>query len=555
MKTINCLYMEDSDSNFTILSQALAMVLEKDVKLEFHRAHSPEEAMGILENNSRSYQFFIADLMFPDDPKKPKSALNPTGLIAVRKAHGYGHLAIAALSVAERTLAGTSRKFADETAGTGLYLDKDALLTRAYPRDELRGELLKLLASKGLLAELPDDLNRALPWTKGLRLEFDALIETLGQDHLVDLAKQAAPKCSRFEAHYVAPGYSGAVVLRVIGFHSEGHAIESNILLKCSRDRVKLQLELERSPESQEPASHVYVMPDSKQIYESGGWFATAWRFRQDAKTFISWLSDNTIDDELDEEPKISGLLDQLFTSGLNFDYRRGSENKAVSPATSLYPNVRGRFRIVESARQLVCLIKRVSGDSHFEIIAIENFLIDETISTRPLKKVGLGSYECWCHGDLHSRNILITAGHQPVLIDPARRIPTRHWASDVARLSSDLWISCWDQGPESFVWDKLELWVSQIKSWVENEPFTIQESNLRTYLALQWLRTNLDKVFEGCFPAAVPVWQFELAVAVEFLNLSSYETVPAPKRCLALLIAKDMLQTLGPKIPFVGIR
>jgi len=344
------------------------------------------------------------------------------------------------------------------------------------------------------------------------------------------------------------------VVLRLVGFLSRDSAVESNVLLKCSRDRAQLQTELDRSPESKEPASHVYVLPDSKEIYESGGWFATAWRFRQDAIPLSAWLSTGAASEPvLADKERVAALLEQLFVEGLNYDYRRGSMNRSISPAVSLYPNVQGRFRIIESSRHLVTLIRTITANPSFEIDVIESFLVDEALSGRPLTKVELGSYECLCHGDLHSRNLLVTSGQQPVLIDPWGRIPHRHWASDIARLSSDLWTTAWDQGPNSYLWDKMLSWAGSVQCWIDGRSFEVEKPHLKTYSALRWLRDNVARIFEGCFSGTIPTWEFELAMAVEFLNASRYESISAPKRCMSLLVAKDILSKLEAKIPFIG--
>jgi hypothetical protein len=400
-----------------------------------------------------------------------------------------------------------------------------------------------LLELKNHLSYSHEDLNNYLPWQKGQQLKLDALIETVGYETLVSLIRDAAPECERYQVYYVAPGYSGAVVLRVTGSKHEGAAQDVNILLKCSRDRAKLEVELQQCPQPKEPASIIYVLPDSAAIYQRNGWFASAWAFRDDAQTFLSWLRAGEI-----VEGRVEDILTTLFLSGLNKDYVRGRRAEETSSVISLYPNVIGRYRIAESAKLLQALIQQILGDPTFEIAEIERFLVDELLCGRPISKVALGTYECLCHGDLHSRNILITNRHQPLLIDPARR-KIRHWASDIARLCADLWISAWDSGPQAYKWDHLKTWREDAFSWIVSADVTVpRRDGINDGLAqsLTWLKENLIRVFADCEIGELPLWEFRLALAVEFLNLSGYDTVPAPKRCLALLVANDILESLN---------
>lgn len=547
MKKIRCLYMEDIESDFKLLSEVLKLTLRDKVELDITRAHDVSQAFDLLENYGSTYQMFIADLMFPDFENK----LKLDGLIAVEKAVNYPHIAIVALSAAD-----IKHDFDAATRNTGLYLDKDDIRQRKYPKEKLHSDLLKLLESKKHLADSAESLNKVLPWQTGKQLKLDALIETVGHENLVNLAKDAAPECERYEVHYVAPGYSGAVVLRVTGSKLDSRVIDANFLLKCSRDKAKLEIEMRRCPRPKEPSSIIYVLPEAEHltdppsVYHRNGWFASAWTFRDDAGTFLSWLTENGA-----SRGKVEEIMSTLFVSGLNKDYRRGATNNVRSGVESLSPNVLGRFRISNSITHLKTLLQRTLRDPDLDIKEVELFLSDEVICGKPFNKVKSGTYECICHGDLHSRNILITERNQPLLIDPARR-KTRNWATDPAKLCVDLWVTAWDFGPESYLWDQLVLWIDNIRGWLETRAInvsTINVSNSRTANALTWISNNLPHIFEGCSLGVLPDWEFRLALAVEFLNLSGYESVPTPKRCMAVIAANDILNKLNREnsIPF----
>jgi hypothetical protein len=591
MPAIRCLYLEDQKVQFDFLSQILKLAIKE---LEFERVDDSVMACTILNQRASDFQVFFADLLVPDanDPAK----MVAEGLTAVKAASAYEHLTIIAISRGERSHPGISQRF--KALGGHLFLDKDVLRENDYTAEWLSKTIREVLKSKGqYLPNLPEQ-PQVLTWKPMPgNEELDAAIETISPGRLSNLLIQAFPDHVQFVPQFVAPGYSGAMVLRVLGFKPGERTHSIDALLKCSRDGDRLRQEIIRAPKPEDRSSHIYVPPACDTPYEQNGWYATKWRFRGEATTFSSWLQ------QPDARGKsLQDLLNGLFYSGLQQDYHQGEFTNGKSALECLFPNIQSRARVIQSSKLLKTLIEKHARthakNSRLDLAIVDNFLHDSRIG--PLRGADLPPrvFECVCHGDLHSRNILVLpAPPQGLLIDPACRT-RRHWASDLARLCTDLWVWSWDSGPESYLWgNHLNSWRNIVLSWLYGEderaptkPLTtspvklrgqvsnrrqgthlsagqttsqtapskvgrgggikITGSNLSVYQTLCWLRDNVQGIFRPEFGEECPIWEFHLALVTEFLGMSSYYDVPMPKRCLALIVAHDILDRIEHELP-----
>ena len=143
-----------------------------------------------------------------------------------------------------------------------------------------------------------------------------------------------------------------------------------------------------------------------------------------------------------------------------------------------------------------------------------------------------------------------VVARSRPRLIDTARR-GERHWASDPARLCADLWVTNWDRDPDSYFWEKLSDWRQFVVRWRHDENVDPGKKNERVWSALNWTRRNLPNLFD-LTTEENSYWQFQLALAIEFLTMSGYPDIPMPKRCLAAIAATDILDELDTSVPWL---
>jgi len=539
---IKCLYLEDDDTEFNIWSQTLKRAVEE---LEIVRAHAPSEAIKLMEDDSDRYQLFVADLLIAQGDEEKS-----TGLLAVEVAARNPKLAILGLSKGEGSHPGITVDFF-QTAPHGKYVDKRFEPPR-YTLATLKKDIKELLLWHGHWLDTKGQIRfPKLP--PGQHLELEAEIESIGEATLLALLRQIQEDCVIFEPHYVAPGYSGAIILRIVAYHDGAHP-SHNLLVKLSRESAKLDRELDRAPGPAEPSAGIYVPYLPGPPRRCGGWNAIAARFESDATTLQDWL--------LFSKPSASSvktLLSEVFLYGLKPAYLSAEVLPHKSAISELFPRITSLARMRRAIQMLKPVIERTDQAWNDDLLL--KFIVEKgRVGSHSAQAFPVGTACCVSHGDLHSRNILITLPNTrspgASLIDPARR-QRLHWASDTARLATDLWISCVDSvGGQSAFWDSLPLWRESVAKWAENQDASgsLIQRNESTWVALKWLRDQSRDAFGDLPSDLMPQWQFYLTMVLEFLHLSIYDNVPTPKRALSLLAAGDLLTILEGQIPWTPL-
>jgi hypothetical protein len=515
--------------------------MEPSAKLIIERAKTTKEVYEILDTRGQEFQIFFADLLMPEDSTE--------GLRVVEYVSGtFPKMVVIGISKAEGSHPGTSEKFKRHAGADSWFFDKRLLKKSDYSFQQVREELVATAKKKGYL--ISDAERCDIEWKPEQvgNEKLDAEIDSIGLERLRKILKQIAAEMVKFTPRYLTPGLSGATVLRVIAEAPNKPPL--TLLVKFSTDQPKLERELAAAPKTGEPSSNVYVpyIPSSTP-WSHEGMFAIAGRFEDDAITLEQWLTDSTIN----PSDTVQDVFSELFLHGLGKAYHN---SKSVGGATAmefLKPNVRTRARILLSLEVIEELLPR-SGRT-FDLKTARDFVrFNGQINTHPATAYPRETSICWSHGDLHTRNILIdqSARSRPKVIDTARR-SERHWASDPARLSADLWMTTWDHGPDSHFWESLDIWREQVILWRHERSIKVdkRDPNRRVWEALNWIKKNLGTLFD-LSKAEFAEWQFDLALSMELLAMSSYSTVPMPKRCFGVLAASDILNELDQSIPWL---
>jgi hypothetical protein len=539
MDEFQCLYLEDDNDDFETFKQTFERAM-KPTRLLIERAKTTTEAFEKLDVRGGQLHILFADLLMPNDSME--------GLNVVDYVSGtFPKILIIGISKAEGSHPGTLDDFKKRAGPVSWFFDK-RLLKGVYTYERIRSEIVAVAAQKGYV--LSDEAACEIDWKAGVagNEKLDAEIDSIGIDRLAKILKLIAPESITFTPYYLTPGLSRASVLRVRG-RAEGTP-PRNLLVKLSTDRRKLEEELAAAPKEGEPSSHVYVpYLSSTEPWYYDGIFAIAGRFEEDAITLERWL----IRPEISPADTVQDVFDELFVHGLNRAYVNGRSVAGTTPMALLAPNIRTRARILISLESTHVLLQQITTSLDLNIV--QNFVRHNgQINSHSPTVYPLETYICLSHGDLHSRNILIdpVARSRPKLIDTAKR-GERHWASDPARLCADLWMTVWDRNPDSYFWEKLEAWREQIRRWRKGENINIDamSPNRRVWDALSWMSHKLGTLFDLAKPECAK-WQFDLALALEFLTMSAYCDVPMPKRCLAVLAATDILTELDSTIPWL---
>lgn len=549
MQILECLYLEDDDSDYETFSKELELAL-KPVTIKPYRARTPREAYDYLEENGSHLHAFFVDLLIRDTAQQDIES--KMGLNVVDEAVKYRNLAIIALSKAERSHAGTRDQFL-KRAGTGaLYLDKGTIKDGQITKAQLRSEIEAALLQKGHRLSSSDPLEIEIDWKPDIlgNENLDVEIGSIGLEKLKGLLRQIAPECQRFTPFFVTPGFSGASVLRIDGTNKEERR-SRRLLVKFSTDRNKLTQELRAAPRDGERSANIFVpyLPDGPWEYEDC--FSIAARFEDEATTFAQWLVQPS---RSTDGTSVKKLLGELFFDGLAKGYSEGIRKDDKTAIELLMPSDRARARILISLDLIEPLLtSKPKGSVGFTLL--RDFVrFRGQIGTHPSRAFPRITHQCWSHGDLHSRNILVGGSMlRPWLIDAGNRREC-HWATDPARLCGDLWISSWDSLPDSYFWDNVIGWRQSIATWLNGRNVGRKKTakNTRTYESLVWLRDNLSSLFSSLCQSEFAIWQFHLALAMELLTQSSYPDVPMPKRCLGVLAAYDVLVRLEREIPWM---
>lgn len=196
--------------------------------------------------------------------------------------------------------------------------------------------------------------------------------------------------------------------------------------------------------------------------------------------------------------------------------------------------------------------MQRYLTDQKLDSPIVENFIKHGRIGGRAPNSFPPGVILCDCHGDLHAKNILVRLhDRQPHLVDFSER-SEKHWASDFAQLCANLLIRSWDYGVESHEWGNLKRWQQVLHQWLFSTDAgpVVDDRNNTIWACLVWIRDNFEDIWRAIHGDDVSLWQFQLALVVEFIKLAGQLDVCPPKRALALVATHDVLSQLENTIP-----
>jgi len=414
---------------------------------------------------------------------------------------------------------------------------------------------------KRLYAEMGEEIANAFVkkgWVAGaaatVELQFDhhdyllgAELDSVGLLTFKRLFKGLAPHCTSLRIDYVSPGMSGARVFKLVGYTGEDFSGgRHHLFIKVSKDALALAREVESVPKPGKLRQGVAPEPLLDKPVQVEGWSAIGYGLLRDARPLESWLLEGKPDTS-----EIEVFLERLFKELAEL-YRLFKVEQTKSALDLLFlPTVSGA-RAMLSLQELWPLLQRYVTTDQPDGKTVEDFIRHRRIGSREDKTVLRGTLVCDSHGDLHGRNILVgLEDGQPHLVDFSERAD-KQWAFDAARLSADLFIRGWDYGVESYDPHNLEKWRQTLERWLlsDNGGAAAEDDNSGIWTCLVWIRSNLKNIWGGMHPFGAPFWQFQLAVAVEFLRLAGETAISAPKRALALISAHDVLVELETSIP-----
>jgi len=285
------------------------------------------------------------------------------------------------------------------------------------------------------------------------------------------------------------------------------------------------------------------IRRSDNKIATSSGWFAIAAPLARESKTFHKWLHRKEVSNE-----DVETLFEQLFgrVAGLGVGYE-SSQPRGKNAFAFLYPDLRTRARVLIAIDELTPALVAKDLEEYEDWTSsskiLDSFLIDQTFGS--IKKGALPQKCCVClsHGDLHCRNILAAVDGTllPIIIDWSEHNP-HHWALDYSRLIVDLLVSAYDSQSHLYAWEQMPRWLKLAQGILSLNELTEESvENQGVVTAVNWLLNNVDTVHSAAIASAERkqwLWEFQLALAIEFMRSSYRPDTPAPKRALGLRAA-----------------
>lgn len=254
------------------------------------------------------------------------------------------------------------------------------------------------------------------------------------------------------------------------------------------------------------------------------------------------------------DEELVVDVFDALFLEGLHPAYQRSlrlTNGNAVD--RSRFPDHKQQ-QILRVLTELADALSRPEGGG---LPDAQRIIAELVLFVRASRLGDLGAHElpkqCWttyCHGDLHTRNVLIYRGRHPAptLID-ASDFGLDHWAKDPARIAIDLLLRSFDADVESLFFTRFGIWrqlAGQLGDLAGPLVAPCPSPATRAALvALNWLATRL-RAF--CAPLTDDAefeenhWEWRIVLAYWLLRSIRYTDVPAPKKALGIVAAHDQL-------------
>lgn len=330
---------------------------------------------------------------------------------------------------------------------------------------------------------------------------------------------------SKMKISRITSGFSGAALFRVDPIDGESFLLKvskDEKIIKKESDNVKIYEQFPRSLRLSYDA-HSY------NVISTNNLFALIIEFAKDTKTFFDYIfAVDSAQEALNNLFYKDGLVDHYK------NHRVGQEIYMSSCLSQL--DERRQTFIFKSINDLKSILRDFEMFDEELIITItrdqcyKNLRHDNTPSDKYKKPLLL------CHGDLHSKNILLSQNDKPTLIDTGG-ISYMNWSMDLARLIVDLFIGGMDfNSINYFELKSINSWLEQLDYLINLEEIQlldVDKANERLINVINWLTKNVDSIYGDLFEK----WEFQVGMAVEFFK-ASYKSISLPpgKRVLGLL-------------------
>jgi thiamine kinase-like enzyme len=313
-------------------------------------------------------------------------------------------------------------------------------------------------------------------------------------------------------------GFSGAILFK-FNFNN------TEYVLKLSKDVPLLKSELDKA-KSYYPLfpSKFFNYIDPKEFYTgSNDTMAIVIKLIPHTKTLFDYIR------QLTSQQNVENILNEVYNNfGLKQHYK--TQTKDNLPWTDIFKKFKNsRFiTISEVHKELKPLL------IDFNLSEVQNLIEKEDYKQLNAIKISHRGTVTLNHLDLHSKNILVQGENTPFLIDTGI-MDYDYWCFDICRLLVDLFINGIDIDKKEFYdINLISKNVELGRSFIKLNSIAYDSKNDRAIDAINWLTANVSNIYEDYFT----LWELQLGLMKEFLQMSYRTSIPHSKRALALELA-----------------
>ena len=549
------LVVDDESDNLRSLEARLRTEFRKvGFEPQIKTLDDPYKACRLIEDRAAEpFDVIITDLMFPvgTDRSGPKDAL---GLNVIRDGRSASEDTVIVAITGHLPQYPHVRQLAQD-ARVDLFHQRSELLELAGRGGlgQLAQDVHDLLSDRGLVTSGPVLDHDEDPGI--LSVVADVAKVTLRR-LLADIFTVDGTHPTRATITHVAPGRSGAHVIRASAVWPPGTPSRA-YLVKLDRNREPLDREV-RNWRNILGMFGRLIVPSTGEVYARGHgpnkWYAVASYFAEETDTLRRWLlrGENAV--------HVPGLLEHLFFGEGLAKSRVADRPETTTPVTPTGPlparepmpaRRRALVRLALEELQPALTHPRLANlsDADGVYASIGRFTRSDVLPDgRPIGPIGMSGKTAYGFGDLHSGNVLVTrdSSPRPYLIDPAD-VGSLHWATDLARFSTDLILRCLDAGTASMTWERFTSWRTVADRYGEFDAGPLDlDDNEAVMAALRWLVAHHAQII----PAPAPPWEWHVVFAEQLVRGSYDMSLPPAKRALALVAAYDQLVHAAVKAP-----
>lgn len=352
--------------------------------------------------------------------------------------------------------------------------------------------------------------------------EFNQQLHLLGKSKLnqilFDIKVNYGITSKKVELFKLKSGFSGAILFKFRIDNTE-------YVLKISNDVKLLEEEFLKAEKyySLFPSKFFNRIETKKFYNNSKDAIAIVIKLIPHSKTLFDYILNTT------SKQKVKNILNAVYDNdGLKEHYK--TQKKGNLPWTDIFRKFKnGRFiTILEVYKELKPLLIK------FNLSEVQNLIEKGDYKQLNTIKISHQGTETLNHLDLHSKNILVQGENTPFLIDTGI-MDYDYWCFDICRLLVDLFINGIDVDTKEFydinaIPKNIELGHSLIKL----DSIAYDSKNDRIIDAINWLTNNVSDIYKDYFK----LWELQLGLMKEFLQISYRTSIPHSKRALALELA-----------------